>query len=156
MGFWFQPQFVMLCSWKGNQKLDGSSVLGVSKPLWCLLHRQQRGEEVSKYCHSQVVIFLLEYKRLLNTLDDRSIPWLYFSCYHPKRWGWSRTYVTFGMGNTFHISTFKFSTFSSQELSSEVRSGFKVSCTDSSTCLNLRLVWGMLSLLHLVFSLHSY
>lgn len=84
---------------RGTKNLMDHSISEVRK-----YHRERK--KLESTVTPRPLILLLEYKRLLHILGDRSVPWLHFSCCHPRRWGQSRTYGTFGRGNTFLICRF--------------------------------------------------
>lgn len=155
MGLWFQPQFVMLCSWKGNQKLDHLS-LGWANLCGAFSTDNREGKKLASTVTPGLWSFSLRKGCWTHWMIDLSFGCISVAIIQRDEGGPEHTWpLAGGTHSIFPCLSFQ-PTFSSQKLSSEVRSGFKVSSTDSSTCLNLRLVWGMLSLLHLVFSLHSY
>lgn len=131
---WFQIQFPMLCSRKGNQEPDGSScpwgeqACGASPP------------EREKNC--QVLSILGLWSFFLSTkgccvhwMIDLSLGCLSIAVIQGDEGGLVHMWpLAQGMHSVF-AGLSAHPTHSSQELSSEVRSGFKAPSTDSSTSL---------------------
>lgn len=111
-------------------------VPGVRKPLWCSTYREgKKLPSTINTINPRPVVFLLEYKRLLHALDDRSIGCLSTAVIQRDDGG--LVYI-WPPAQGMHSVFAGFSAHpapSNQELSLEVRSGFKVLSTVSSTCL---------------------